>query len=969
MGCGMSKYGLVDVGTCGFLSKRNFEELHMDGTASTKLLIKEDVEYDDIDFNHSCNSLSSPTNNANITVKETTTTTGGNNSSMNKFGEGEKETEVDQDEKGGNKNNKEEIKEEEEDERGRKISDFDGSLIGSPSFREYCTNVAKDDFKDDGNSDGEEKETKVKGSHCNASPKSNEDMQDMRNCYDSLLSAAAATANSAYEFSESLRDMGTCLLEKTALNDDEESGKVLSVLGNVQFDLQKLVDSYRSHVILTITTPSESLLNELRTVEELQAARDEYDEEATLCVFRLKSLKQGQCRSLLTQAARHHAAQLNFFRKGLKFLEAVEPHIRLVTEKQHIDYQLSGLDDGEDGENEGVETNDDGELSFDYRQNKQGLDAVSTSRNSMELDQVDIPCPQVSTVENAEVNLNKSMGEHNFNREHRVGSHSAPIFAEKKFDPAERAREMQPSARKFHSYVLPTPVDVKSSISRTNGSDLQLRPTSHIGSSQSLWHSSPLEPEKREKDFTDDNLSVPTISKAQLKLKESNSNNPSVQVPPTLPQGLSLPQCDAHYAYDTKKFKRQAFSGPLTNKPLSTKTSLSASGPITSSELPQLVSGLLSRVHTLHPSSSPKVSPSASPPIVSSPKISELHELPRPPGGLASKPASSSIEHSAPLVLRNQELSPTNKSQAGAFSSASPLPTPPPLTIPRSFSIPFSNKRGITVHVAKPLESSQHPVKAEEVVSPPLTPISLSNIKLLSTVSEVDSHSGQIKGSATKVADVDLALAVKNKAIDISPDLKGTSIFLVGINGAMKTSMGKLLADTLRYYYFDSDNLVEEAAGGGSAGKSFRERDKEGFSEWEIEVLKQLSSMGRLVVCAGNGAVQSTTNLALLRHGLSIWIDVPLDMIARDAIENGSQLSESEIFSFGSYSELVVLYEELKGGYATADTTVSLHKVASQLGYDVLDAVTKEDMALEVLIEIEKLVRVKQMMEEAARPF
>ncbi|KAL7204601.1 hypothetical protein ACSBR2_017639 [Camellia fascicularis] len=238
--------------------------------------------------------------------------------------------------------------------------------------------------------------------------------------------------------------------------------------------------------------------------------------------------------------------------------------------------------------------------------------------------------------------------------------------------------------------------------------------------------------------------------------------------------------------------------------------------------------------------------------------------------------------------------------------------------------------------------------------------------------------------------------------------------------------MGKLLADALRYYYFDSDNLVEEAAGGGSVGKSFRERDKEGFSESEVTfadislmpalrvchskgdcaineqmpilqlrhpVTKTeqliLSSMGRLVVCAGNGAVQSTTNLALLRHGLSIWIDVPLDMIARDAIENGSQLSESEIFSSGSYSEvtllinsvdsskcvvwmfnqLVVLYEELKGGYATADTTVSLHKVASQLGHDDLDAVTKEDMALEVLMEIEKLVRVKKMMEEATKPF
>ncbi|KAF5956204.1 hypothetical protein HYC85_009060 [Camellia sinensis] len=278
-----------------------------------------------------------------------------------------------------------------------------------------------------------------------------------------------------------------------------------------------------------------------------------------------------------------------------------------------------------------------------------------------------------------------------------------------------------------------------------------------------------------------------------------------------------------------------------------------------------------------------------------------------------------------------------------------------------------------------PLPTSLLPLTTTTTPKLPLKPFSSTTTRSL--------PDDAAYGLATKVADADLALAVKNKAIDISPDLKGTSIFLVGINGAMKTSMGKLLADALRYYYFDSDNLVEEAAGGGSAGKSFRERDKEGFSESEVtfadislmprfkglrlltEVLKQLSSMGRLVVCAGNGAVQSTTNLALLRHGLSIWIDVPLDMIARDAIENGSQLSESKIFSSRSYSELAVLYEELKGGYSTADTTVSLHKVASQLGHDDLDAVTKEDMAMEVLMEIEKLVRVKKLMEEAARPF
>jgi len=57
---------------------------------------------------------------------------------------------------------------------------------------------------------------------------------------------------------------------------------------------------------------SKSGKGESITLQQLQAAHDDYEEEATLCAFRLKSLKQGQSRSLLTQAARHHAAQVFF---------------------------------------------------------------------------------------------------------------------------------------------------------------------------------------------------------------------------------------------------------------------------------------------------------------------------------------------------------------------------------------------------------------------------------------------------------------------------------------------------------------------------------------------------------------------------------------------------------------------------------------------------------------------------------
>lgn len=228
-------------------------------------------------------------------------------------------------------------------------------------------------------------------------------------------------------------------------------------------------------------------------------------------------------------------------------------------------------------------------------------------------------------------------------------------------------------------------------------------------------------------------------------------------------------------------------------------------------------------------------------------------------------------------------------------------------------------------------------------------------------------------GSTMEIGEVEPTSAVKKKAEDIASELRGTSIYLVGINSTMKTSLGKFMAETLRYYFFDSDKLIEEATGGAAAAKLFRERDEKGFRESETEVLKQLSSMGRLVVSAGNGAFESPTNLSLLRHGILIWIDIPLDMIAKEAIRDGIQLSELELSPSVTYPEvlgqLTALYKQMQDGYATADATISLQKLAQQLGYDALDAVTEEDMGLEVLKEIERLIRVKKLMEEAARPF
>ncbi|KAL0377256.1 UNVERIFIED_CONTAM: putative inactive shikimate kinase like 1, chloroplastic [Sesamum radiatum] len=276
------------------------------------------------------------------------------------------------------------------------------------------------------------------------------------------------------------------------------------------------------------------------------------------------------------------------------------------------------------------------------------------------------------------------------------------------------------------------------------------------------------------------------------------------------------------------------------------------------------------------------------------------------------------------------------------------------------------------------------PISAPTHLYPPLFPTSIFSLKpkisarrkLVSTTTCAILDNSTSDAVATKAVEDDQLLAVKfisEASLRDIPRFKGNFHILVGIKNSYKLSLGRILADALRYYYFDSDSLVEEAYGGKIAAISYIERDEEGYLASETEVLKQLSSMGRLVVCAGNGAVKSATNLALLRHGISIWIDVPLDLVAREIMEDRVQLSASDTPICKSSSEvlaqLTALYNSARSGYSTADATISLQKVASQLGYDELDAVTSEDLCMEVLKEVGRLMRVKKMMEEAARPF
>lgn len=319
-------------------------------------------------------------------------------------------------------------------------------------------------------------------------------------------------------------------------------------------------------------------------------------------------------------------------------------------------------------------------------------------------------------------NYRKSLS---FSREVRFSSQSAPLFMDNKSDLDDRRKQMrQSSTRKFNTYVLPTPGDTKSSHSPGPGSPVPsaLRPS--------------LGGDKTSKDT------------AQSILRESNNNTASIRLPPPPPaDGFLLSRLDPRGASVPKKVKRQSFSGPLTGprpaKPVLKEHQQLLSGPLLRNPMPQ------------PPSSSPKVSPSTSPTFVSSPKISELHELPRPPGrlNLNSARPMGLVGHSAPLLPKGQVLSAPSKS--AMENVASPLPKPPQ-TITRSFSIPSSSHEMETAHNL-------------EMASPPLTPISLTTKNPSSAVSEPVVQTVEIRGNSEACAVFSLvSLTISSKQNDTS---------------------------------------------------------------------------------------------------------------------------------------------------------------------------------------------------------
>lgn len=170
--------------------------------------------------------------------------------------------------------------------------------------------------------------------------------------------------------------------------------------------------------------------------------------------------------------------------------------------------------------------------------------------------------------------------------------------------------------------------------------------------------------------------------------------------------------------------------------------------------------------------------------------------------------------------------------------------------------------------------------------------------------------------------------------------LNGVSVFLIGMMGVGKTTIGQLLAQRLNYDFLDTDQFIEQATGQ-SVSTIFAESGEPIFRQLETATLSQISSRLRKVVATGGGIVVAPENWSYLKHGVIVWLDLPVEQIQKRLSEDTTRplLQQQELGT-----RLTQLLSDRRSRYAQADIHILIQpdETPEQIVDRVQDAIAQE---------------------------
>ncbi len=150
--------------------------------------------------------------------------------------------------------------------------------------------------------------------------------------------------------------------------------------------------------------------------------------------------------------------------------------------------------------------------------------------------------------------------------------------------------------------------------------------------------------------------------------------------------------------------------------------------------------------------------------------------------------------------------------------------------------------------------------------------------------------------------------------------LQGINLYLIGMMGAGKTTIGRLLALELGYSFVDTDEVIVQAAGC-TINQIFAESGEAAFRQLETEVLSKICAYTRLTIATGGGIVLNQKNWSYLHHGLIVWLDAPIDLLYNRLAEDNTRPLLQDPDPKGKLRSILEQRQRL---YAEADLRIKL---------------------------------------------
>lgn len=165
------------------------------------------------------------------------------------------------------------------------------------------------------------------------------------------------------------------------------------------------------------------------------------------------------------------------------------------------------------------------------------------------------------------------------------------------------------------------------------------------------------------------------------------------------------------------------------------------------------------------------------------------------------------------------------------------------------------------------------------------------------------------------------------------------NVVLVGLRGSGKTTVGRILASTLKRDFIDCDQVIEERTSL-PVQEIFKLSGEPHFRRLESEVIEELSHTNHKVIATGGGAVLRYRNLAVLkRSGVVFFLDVdPNTALERISKDPESALHRPPLTGLDSREELKHLADRRRPYYLKAADHVvpTSGRVADQVAAEIL---------------------------------